>query len=64
VPLGYRIIPVQDALCSSTDESHDAFLGLYCQRFDIQVGVAGLEQVLGLWQSETGSPRKLHHGHW
>jgi len=33
---------VQDALCSSSDESHDAILGLYCQRFDIQVGVAGL----------------------
>lgn len=50
IDLGYRIILAQDALCSASDESHDA--GLYCQRFDIQVGVAGLEQVLGLWQSE------------
>ena len=49
---GYRINLVQDALCSSSDESHDAILGLYYQRFDIQVGVAGLEQILGLWQSE------------
>ena len=53
IDLGYRIILVQDALCSSSDESHDAILGLYCQRFDIQVGVAGLEQILGY-----GSPNK------
>jgi nicotinamidase-related amidase len=52
IDLGYRIILVQDALCSSSDESHDAILGLYCQRFDIQVGVAGLEQILDLWKSE------------
>jgi nicotinamidase-related amidase len=52
IDLGYRIILVQDVLCSSSDESHDAILGLYCQRFDIQVGVAGLEQILGLWKSE------------
>jgi hypothetical protein len=31
-------------------KSHDAILGLYRQRFDIQVGVAGLEQILGLWK--------------
>ena len=52
IDLGYRIILVQDALCSSSDESHDAILGLYCQRFDIQVGVSGLERILGLWKSE------------
>jgi nicotinamidase-related amidase len=52
IDLGYRIILVQDALCSSSDESHDAILGLYCQRFDIQPGVASLEKILGLWQSE------------
>ena len=52
IDLGYRIILVQDALCSASDESHDAILGLYCQRFDIQVGVVGLEHILGLWQSE------------
>ena len=52
IDLGYRIILVQDALCSSSDESHDAILGLYRKRFDIQVGVAGLEQILGLWKPE------------
>ena len=52
IDLGYRIILVEDALCSSSDESHDAILGLYQQRFDIQVGVANLEQILGLWKPD------------
>ena len=50
IDLGYRIILVQDALCSSSDESHNAIVSLYRKRFDIQVGVAGLEQILGLWR--------------
>jgi nicotinamidase-related amidase len=50
VDLGYRIILVEGALCSSSDESHDAILGLYRQRFDIQIGVADVEHILGLWK--------------
>jgi nicotinamidase-related amidase len=50
VDLGYRIILVEGALCSSSDESHDAILGLYRQRFDSQVGVADVERILGLWK--------------
>jgi nicotinamidase-related amidase len=52
VDLGYRIIVVESALCSSSDESHDAVIGLYRQRFNIQIGVADLEQILELWQPE------------
>jgi nicotinamidase-related amidase len=52
VDLGYRTILVEGALCSSSDESHDAIIGLYRQRFDIQVGVAKLEEVLDLWKPE------------
>ena len=32
------------------DESHDAILGLYRQRLDIQIGVADVEHILGLWK--------------
>jgi Isochorismatase family len=42
VDLSYRIILVEDALCSSSDESQDAIINLYTKRFDIQVGVACL----------------------
>jgi nicotinamidase-related amidase len=52
IDFGYRIILVDDALCSSSDQSHDAILGLYRQRFDIQVGVAALEEILGHWRPE------------
>jgi nicotinamidase-related amidase len=50
IDFGYRVILVEGALCSSSDESHDAIVGLYRQRFDIQVGVADLEQILRLWK--------------
>jgi len=52
VDLGYRIILVENALCSSSDESHDAIMALYRQRFDIQVGVTNLEQILSVWKRE------------
>jgi nicotinamidase-related amidase len=50
VDLGYRVILVEGALCSSSVESHAAILGLYRQRFDIQVSVANVEHILGLWK--------------
>src|SRR6185437_6234566 len=36
IDLGYRIILIDGALCSTSDESHDAILALYRQRFEIQ----------------------------
>jgi nicotinamidase-related amidase len=53
IDLGYRIILVEDALCSSSDESHDAAIDLCTKRFDIQVGVARLEEILALWKLES-----------
>ena len=52
IDLGYRIILVDGALCSTSDESHDAILTLYRQRFDIQVGVTNLEEILEAWTRE------------
>ena len=52
IDFGFRIILVNGALCSSSDESHDAILGLYRKRFDIQVGVACLEEILSTWRPE------------
>ena len=49
VDLGYRIIVVRDALCSSSDESHDALLGLYRRRFDVQIELAAAAEVLETW---------------
>lgn len=46
---GYRVILAEDALCSSSDESHDALIGLFTKRFDIQIEVAAVEAILGCW---------------
>ena len=50
VDLGYRVIVVDDAICSSSDESHDALLGLYRMRFDLQVELAGVEEICEQWR--------------
>src|SRR5690606_40274259 len=37
VDLGFRVVVVADALCSSSDQSHDALLALYHDRFGQQI---------------------------
>ena len=52
IDIGFRVILVEGALCSSSDESHDAILGLYRQRFDIQVAVQELDHILSTWKTD------------
>lgn len=49
VDRGYRIIVVTDALCSSSDETHDAMLTLYRGRYGQQVETVTTEMVLEKW---------------
>ncbi len=49
VDWGFRVVLVTDALCSSADETHDAMMDLYCNRFGEQVETAPTEVVLRLW---------------
>lgn len=49
VDLGYRVIVPQDAICSSSDETHDALLKLYHQRYDTQVETAYTDEILRAW---------------
>lgn len=37
VDLGYRVIVVSDAVCSSTDDTHDAAMEMYAKRFGQQI---------------------------
>lgn len=46
---GFRVVVAQDAVCSSSDQSHDALLGLYRSRFAVQIEVAGAEEILRNW---------------
>jgi len=52
VDRGYRLIVAGDALCSASDESHDALIDLYSKRFSLQIEVASTENVLAIWQFE------------
>lgn len=49
VDRGYRIIIVTDALCSSSDEAHDAMLTLYHGRYGQQVETVTTGTLLRSW---------------
>lgn len=47
---GLRVVLVTDALCSSSDATHDALMVLYGTRFGMQVEIAETEEVLEHWR--------------
>jgi nicotinamidase-related amidase len=47
--LGLRVVLPLDALCSSSDEMHDALIALYAGRFAQQVETADTETILSCW---------------
>ncbi|GGC62458.1 cysteine hydrolase [Siccirubricoccus deserti] len=50
VDLGYRVVIPTDAICSSSDRTHDALMTLYSERFGQQVETAKAEDILGVWR--------------
>ena len=46
---GYRVVLATDAICSSSDETHDALLGLYQRRFSEQIEAAHSDTILSCW---------------
>jgi nicotinamidase-related amidase len=50
VDLGYRVVLVRDAVCSSSDEGHDALLTVYHRRYSMQIETADAEDVLRIWR--------------
>ncbi|TPL02348.1 MULTISPECIES: cysteine hydrolase family protein [unclassified Mesorhizobium] len=49
IDIGYRVVLVTDALCSSSDATHDALMTVYHQRFAQQVEMVEMEVVLSAW---------------
>jgi nicotinamidase-related amidase len=49
VDLGYRVVLVTDALCSSSDATHDALLTLYRNRFGQQIETITSEALPASW---------------
>jgi nicotinamidase-related amidase len=50
VDLGYRVILVRDAVCSSSDEGHDALLKVYHGRYTEQIETADAASILERWR--------------
>ena len=51
VDAGYRVTLAEDALCSASDESHDAMLRQFGARFSQQIEVAPVEEILDDWRA-------------
>ena len=49
VDLGYRVVLARDALCSVSDQTHDALLQLYRGRFSQQIELAPVDNILAAW---------------
>jgi len=50
VDLGYRVVVATDALCSSSDETHDALLAVYRRRFGQQIEAVPTHTILEHWR--------------
>lgn len=50
VDYGYRTVLVRDAVCSTSDEAHDAMLDLFGKRYGQHVEIAPADEVLDLWR--------------
>jgi nicotinamidase-related amidase len=50
VDLGYFIVLVKDAICSGSDETHDASLELFGNRFSTQLRLSTAEEVVEWWR--------------
>jgi len=49
VDLGYRVIVVRDAICSSSDEGHDMLMRLYHSRYSEQIETTDAGTILSRW---------------
>jgi nicotinamidase-related amidase len=50
VDLGFRVVVVEDALCSSSDAGHEALMTLYRSRFSVQIELIKAVDLPDLWR--------------
>ena len=50
IDLGFRVVLPGDALCSARDNTHDALMTLYRERFTNQVETTSTDRVLREWR--------------
>ena len=49
VNIGFRVVIVEDALCSSSDVGHDALMTMYRTRFNEQIDLVEAECLRDIW---------------
>jgi nicotinamidase-related amidase len=59
VDAGYRVILAEDALCSVSDESHDAMLRQFGARFSQLIEIAPVEEILDGWRARVNGARAI-----
>lgn len=47
---GFRVVLATDAICSSSDQTHDALLQFYRARLSLQVELARVEEIIDSWR--------------
>ncbi|RYG24648.1 MAG: cysteine hydrolase [Burkholderiales bacterium] len=52
IDLGYHVVLPEDALFGSADETHVAMLSIYRSRFQMQLSVTSVEDILDLWREQ------------
>jgi nicotinamidase-related amidase len=50
IDLGYRVVIARDGVCSSSDAQHDALIDLYAKRFDVQLELAAVAEIIDAWR--------------
>lgn len=53
IDFGYRVVLPLDALYGSADETHEAVLSIYRSRFQFQLVITSVAELLELWRNET-----------
>lgn len=53
IDLGYHVVLPADAVFGSADDTHDAMLGIYRSRFQMQLTMTTVEDLLDLWQEQS-----------
>lgn len=52
VDLGFRVVLVEDGLCSSSDAGHDALMTMYRLRYSLQINLVNSRELPELWRPE------------
>jgi len=50
VNIGFRVLIVEDALCSSSDQGHDALMTMYRLRFSEQIDLVSAQELAEVWR--------------